>query len=92
MTFLTFEVSVNTVMEDAKISQILFFLTNLSDIVMSNAQNLQRKLKHKLCLFLTELRLFCLLRGEYITVSHNLQVNCLKSRAWLSLPVDVVWS
>ena len=46
MTFLTFEV-VNTVMENAKISQILFFLTNLSDISLSNAQNLQRKLKHK---------------------------------------------
>ena len=83
MTFLTFEV-VNTVMENAKISQILFFLTNLSDILLSNAQ--------KLCLFLTELRLLCLLRGEYITVSHNLQINCLKSRAWLSLPADVVWS
>ena len=83
MTFLTFEV-VNTVIENAKISQILFFLTNLSDILLSNAQ--------KLCLFLTELRLLCLLRGEYITVSHNLQVNCLKSGAWLSLPADVVWS
>lgn len=46
MTFLTFEV-VNTVMENAKISQILFFLSNLSDISLSNAQNLQRKLKHK---------------------------------------------
>ena len=45
MTFLTFEV-VNTVMENAKISQILLFLTNLRDILLSNAQNLQRKLKH----------------------------------------------
>ena len=45
MTFLTFEV-VNTVMENAKISQILFFLTNLRDILLSNAQNLQQKLKH----------------------------------------------
>lgn len=45
MTSLTFEV-VNTVMENAKISQILFFLSNLSDILLSNAQNLQRKLKH----------------------------------------------
>lgn len=45
MTFLTFEV-VNTVMENAKISQIPFFLSNLSDILLSNAQNLQRKLKH----------------------------------------------
>ena len=42
MTFLTFEV-VTTVIENAKISQILFFLTNLSDILLSNAQ--------KLCLF-----------------------------------------
>ena len=39
MTFLTLEV-VNTVMENAKISQILFFLSNLSDILLSNAQNL----------------------------------------------------
>ena len=45
MTFLTFEV-VNTVMENAKISHILFFLTNLRDILLSNAQNLQQKLKH----------------------------------------------